>query len=235
MRRILSAIRRRVFPHLPSDVKVSTKFVPYEWFKTDFNIRTVVDIGANDGAYGAVLGSELNVERAYFFEPQRACHASIELAAKGLRHAEIFGVALSDEEGETVFIETNESPSASLLPLSQVHRDAFPNVVETGRTTVEVRRLDDVLRDREMPGDVLVKIDVQGVEDRVIRGGRETFSRASIVLIEVSFQELYEGQALFEDIHEALTGCGLRLAGLRNQIANIRPLFAHFIYVRPRP
>ena len=102
--------------------------------------------------------------------------------------------------------------------------------------TVTVARLDDILPADSIEPDVMIKIDVQGAEDRVIRGGRAVFSRASIVLIEMSFVPFYEGQPLFEEVHRLLVDCGLRLAGIKNQIndpASGRPLFAHCLYHRP--
>ena len=47
---------------------------------------------------------------------------------------------------------------------------------------------------------LLVKIDTQGFEDRVIRGGEQTIKKASIVVVEVSFTKLYEHQPLFSDL-----------------------------------
>ena len=84
--------------------------------------------------------------------------------------------------------------------------------------------------------DIMIKIDVQGAEDRVIRGGRAVFSAAKIVLIEMSFVPFYDEQPLFEEVHGLLEACGLRLAGFKNQIndpGSGRPLFAHCLYRRP--
>ncbi|MFN8465859.1 MAG: FkbM family methyltransferase [Caldilineaceae bacterium] len=46
----------------------------------------------------------------------------------------------------------------------------------------------------------MVKIDVQGFEDKVLLGGELTIRHASMLIIETSFQVLYEGQALFGDV-----------------------------------
>ena len=67
---------------------------------------------------------------------------------------------------------------------------------------------------------MLVKIDVQGYEDRVIRGGQDTISRAEIVIVETSFQCLYEGQPMFEYIYEVLTKMGFSYRGALEQISN---------------
>ena len=51
---------------------------------------------------------------------------------------------------------------------------------------------------------MLIKIDVQGFEDKVIAGGRNIIRRATILILETSFQPLYIGQPLFEDIYDSL-------------------------------
>jgi hypothetical protein len=98
-----------------------------------------------------------------------------------------------------------------------------------------VARLDDVLDVNALKGDILIKIDVQGVEDRVIRGGRAIFSTAALVLVEMSFVHMYEQQPIFDEINDLLRECGLQLAGVKNQIedpATGQPLFVHCFYRR---
>jgi hypothetical protein len=58
-------------------------------------------------------------------------------------------------------------------------------------------------------------MDVQGFEDRVIAGGLRTLERASVLWVETSFVELYEGQPLFADIHDRLRDLGFEYRGRR--------------------
>ena len=62
----------------------------------------------------------------------------------------------------------------------------------------------------------LLKIDTQGYEDRVLRGAGEMLTPTAIrmLLIEVSFVDLYENQASFADIFTLVTTRGYRLVGL---------------------
>jgi len=65
---------------------------------------------------------------------------------------------------------------------------------------------------------------------------KAVFSAAKIVLVEMSFVPIYQGQPLFEEVHRLLERCGLRLAGFKNQIEQPQtgqPLFAHCLYHRP--
>jgi hypothetical protein len=98
---------------------------------------------------------------------------------------------------------------------------------------VRLARLDDELPDP--PRDSLVKIDAQGHEIQVIRGGRKALSAAQAILIEMTFMHLYEGQALFNDVHAELDALGFDMGGFLSQFRREGtgdPLFAHCAYVR---
>ena len=102
---------------------------------------------------------------------------------------------------------------------------------------MEVRPVDSLIRTTDLPRNILVKIDVQGMEDQVLRGGRELFAATHMVLVEMCFAAFYNGQPLFEEIHEILIQMGFRHGGMRNQILSPRtgqPLFCHAIYIRAR-
>ena len=62
--------------------------------------------------------------------------------------------------------------------------------------------------------------DVQGYEDRVFRGGERTIRTSKLVVVEMSFALLYEGQPLFQDIYGLLSNWGFRYAGSLYQTLN---------------
>jgi FkbM family methyltransferase len=234
VRRVMKAVRARLRPSGQRILRV-VEFDPFEWLKREYRFQTLIDIGANNGDYGAFVSRHFQLRHAYFFEPQQAYQRDLGDIASRVPHGRVFPYALSDSEGEAEFVETNYGPSGSLLPPAPAALAEFPENAAKRRVKVPLRRLDDVLTE-PLEEDVIIKIDVQGVEDRVIRGGRRVFGAARVVLVEMSFVPFYEGQPLFEEVHELLVGCGLRFAGIKNQIMmpeTLRPGFAHCIYLRP--
>lgn len=207
----------------------------WDWVAAHAQVRTIIDIGANDGAYGAYLHGFFAAATVHAFEPLASSRAKLEALRDRIPGLTIHAVALSDEAGTATFFENEFSAASSLLRISDEARRAFPETDRAAAVTVPLARLDDVLPVDALERDILIKIDVQGVEDRVIRGGQAIFSVASVVLIEMSFVPFYVGQPLFEEVHRLLEACGLRMAGFKNQINDPgtgRPLFAHCLYVR---
>lgn len=97
--------------------------------------------------------------------------------------------------------------------------------------TVPVRQLDRVM---EPVPNAMIKIDAQGAEYTILGGGRNVVSAARLVLIEHTFRPLYQGQALFNELHARLDDFGFDLIGFRTQETDQDgvPQFAHAIYSR---
>jgi len=66
--------------------------------------------------------------------------------------------------------------------------------------------------------EMLIKLDVQGYEDRVIMGGKRTFATAKACILEICLDKLYGDQADFKEITELLYELGFKYAGNLNQI-----------------
>lgn len=207
----------------------------WTWIRSTGAIKTVIDIGANNGEYVEYLGNYFRPNAIYAFEPLTSCQPRLQEIAGQFSNMRVFQLALDDHAGEETFWENEYGPSSSLLHVSDIHKEAFPHTQRESATTVQVARLDDVLDATTLEHGVLIKIDVQGVEDRVIRGGKTLFSVADVVLIEMSFLALYDRQPIFDEINDALRTCGLRLVGIKDQTGDPstgQPLFAHCFYRR---
>jgi FkbM family methyltransferase len=225
-------VYRREQPH---------KFAPTEqdkdrWLQ-ELGIRTVLDVGANTGQFAKSIRSTLPDAAIYSFEPLRDCYVQLTAAMNDAASFQAFNFALGDETGEQTINRSSFSPSSSLLPMSAISKEAFP-FTDEGWTAerILVRRLDDVVKQLDLAPEVLIKIDVQGFEDRVIKGGWRTVQDAKIIITELSFQPLYDGQPLFDEIYGLLRAAGFRYGGAVGQLCNPNdgtPLQADGIFVRP--
>jgi FkbM family methyltransferase len=200
----------------------------FTWLANTQRFSSLIDIGANDGAFGAFLQRRFAIETVHAIEPLSK-HGS----ALRQRDFIVHSCALSDSDGAAELIISENDAGSSLLAPSQRCLDEYPQIRSVDREMVQVRPLDGLPLD-PLPAPLLIKMDAQGLEPAIIRGGRQTFAKAQAVYVETSFVPLYEGSGLFGDVHAELSALGFELRGFRAQHegANGEPLFAHVIYLR---
>jgi len=206
-----------------------------EWLKK-IPVRSIVDVGANNGDYAAFLLSLFPLAKLYGFEPLPDAFALLAQKAAADPRIIARNVSLSDVEGPVVFHRSSYAPSSSLLRMERIHKELAPKSAGNEDITVMCRRLDDELADADLEDGVFVKLDVQGAEDKVLRGGRRVLARACLVQVEVSFCLLYEGQADFGVVHGLLLEAGLEFRGFKSQLCSPddgTPLQAHAFYLKP--
>jgi FkbM family methyltransferase len=189
------------------------------WFH-DLQIATVIDIGANQGQFSITMSELLPDAKILAFEPLPDCFATLQQKMQGVSNFTGFNVALGDSSGRLTFEQNIFSPSSSFLPMSSVHKKLFPYADSSEEVSVKVELLDDFYDQLKIIEPLFIKVDVQGYEDKVLRGGSKIFQQAKLVMIETSFQELYEGQPLFDDIHKQMKHWGFSYVGSLAQSHN---------------
>jgi len=184
------------------------------------SIRTVLDIGANTGQFAWQIHRVLPDARLYSFEPLEDCYNELLKRMGHVSRFHAFNFALGDRNGQAQIYRNDFTPSSSLLSMEELHKQAFPFTSKATVKAIEIRRLDDISHELEIVDNLLVKIDVQGFEDRVILGGEKLISRASILIVETTFLPLYKDQVLFETIYDMLRQRGFVYAGSEHTIRN---------------
>jgi FkbM family methyltransferase len=147
--------------------------------------------------------------------------------------------------GPATFYVTRFDPASSLFKpntdfLAQFI--ALPDMCETVSTfDVQTTRLDDV---PEIYDCDYLKIDVQGGELDVLKGGQRLLEQVVAIHCEVEFAPVYEGQPLFADVDTFLRAAGFELIDFVNAGYNryqalperaigSRLLWAEAIYFKP--
>jgi FkbM family methyltransferase len=179
----------------------------YVWLQ-ELGIRTLIDIGANVGQYATYAREIFPEAQIYSFEPLKDCFEQLKKKMNGDFKFQAFNFALGDEHGEAQINHNEHSAASSLLKMVDLHHKHYIYAINTKSETIRIERLDDVTRSMKIKTPLMIKIDVQGFEDKVISGGVETIRKAKILIVETSFEVLYEGQSLFGDIYEKLKKLG---------------------------
>lgn len=179
-------------------------------------ISTLIDVGANIGQFSLLTRALHPHARIYAFEPLPSAADRYERLFGGDRLTTLYRLAAGERQ-ETSEIHISGRPdSSSLLPITELQNKLFPGTSQASVMTIEVNRIDDVLRDAILPEPILIKLDVQGFELSALRGMPHLLQRARYVYAEVSFRELYKGQPLANELVEWLAKAGFRLTGAYN-------------------
>lgn len=185
-------------------------------------IRTIIDVGANTGQFAKNISEFFPKSTVYCFEPLPVPFAALSEWAKTQNGKVVpLNLAIGDQEGEVeMFLHENHTPSSSLLATTKLTEEYYPFTKGQKRINVRQTTLDNALKESkvELLSDVLIKLDVQGYEDRVIAGASETLAIASACILEVSLDTLYEGQADFNGLLIKLDKLGFRYAGNLEQV-----------------
>jgi len=187
------------------------------WVK-QLALKTVIDVGANLGQFSTKMRKLLPNVVIYAFEPLPDCFKELQVAFAGDSCFHAFNVGLGDAAGQSNFMRNQSCASSSFLKITPAHTDAFPFTANTSSVIVKMERLDDMAKGMDLMAPFMLKIDVQGFEDRVLRGGGVTARKAKVVLLETSFLRLYEQQPLFDDIYMLLKGWGFAYQGSFEQL-----------------
>jgi FkbM family methyltransferase len=182
------------------------------WLK-EMRIKTILDIGANIGQSTTTFARVFPDANIYAFEPIPDCYQKLEAKFANNKNVFTVNVAVGENPGELELELNNYSPSSSFLKMHNRHAKAFPNTAVSTTIKLQVNKLDVVANNFNLQEPILAKIDVQGFEDKVIAGGKETLGKCSIIILETSFDYLYESQPLFHDIYTLMIDMGFKYAG----------------------
>lgn len=182
----------------------------------DNNISLVYDIGANEGQFAQILIDNSYRGRIVSFEPLTSAHELLKTNAMKFDNWIVESrCALGDFVGESIINISASTASSSLLIMAKSHVDAAPNTVMVSNETVSVLTMDSFFSKYECNNNRLfLKIDTQGFEYQVLKGGMNTLNYVKVLQLELSIVELYEGQKLMRDVLDYVENIGFKLWGL---------------------
>lgn len=182
------------------------------WIKRA-GVKTVIDIGAHNGEFSTAIRAVLPGVQVYAFEPLPDCYEKLKARFEGDERCSAYQVALGDQRGQVEFWRCTFSKASSVLPMADTHKREFPWSTDIEPIDTRIAPLDDFVHDLDLVPRVLLSLDVQGYEDRVIRGGMAVLRNVDYILTEVCFGLLYEGQTSFDEIYKLLKELGFDYAG----------------------
>lgn len=186
--------------------------VKNNWLRK-IGINTVIDIGASTGNYARKIREILPEAFIHSFEPIEESFVRLKKTMEDDEKSTQYNIALSDTTGSAELNISRNIGSSSFLPMTNTHTAAFPDTEVIKSISVHCDTLDNILKKEMLPRKILMKLDVQGSELKVLEGSQEILSETEIVYTEVSFCELYEKQPLVNTVIHYLWQKGFIVCG----------------------
>ena len=178
------------------------------------HIGTVIDVGANKGQFARASARFFGQAKVFSFEPVPAVFEQLLRNTQGCASITAYNFGLGSEEGVIDFYQNEHLHASSALPVSDYQKEAIPETANTTKIQVPIKRLDTVAAAwGKLSGPVLLKLDVQGYEKQVLEGSLGFLAQVDYLLFEASFISMYEGEPLFEEMHDYVQSLGFRLVG----------------------
>jgi FkbM family methyltransferase len=238
----LRSTLRRVIRHCGYDI-VPVHNAPRHTFLGigGLDVETVIDVGANHGQFAKKARELFPNAIIHCFEPLPVAADALEnWAASQTGEIRVHRMAVGAEPGRAMmWHHIDHDPSSSLLPTTSTNDLIFPQTRRRREIEVAITTLDSHFGGELATGlgRLLVKVDVQGFEDRVIAGGRNIFGTAGVAILEICVRPLYGGQPGFSEILRTFKELGLFYIGNLEQIhdAKGQPIYFDAVFARAFP
>lgn len=203
------------------------------WF-IDLNPSVIIDVGAHIGESSKLFRNIFPNAQIYAFEPNPDCYNQLNMKMIGDNRFRSYCVGLGDKTAKGKFNVNHFSPSSSFLKTSKYGTEIYPQISGSIVKTVDIKRLDDFKIKGKKNRSIILKIDVQGFEDKVLLGAKETCKFASAIIIETSFVRIYRDQPLFNDINNLMNKQKFTFSGFSEVYINTKSgkiLFTDSIFI----
>jgi len=167
------------------------------FYRRDYEITlpgpgAILDVGANIGLAAAWFAYEHPDRRVYCFEPLEGNASIIPLNNPD---AVVRRVAVGAKPGRVTLHVDGHGTMAS----------SVSRAISTSDQEFEVVALDDVVHSESIERIALLKIDVEGMEEEILRGAPETLARSERVILES------HGRAMHDSVMRQLVEAGFRI------------------------
>lgn len=166
---------------------------------------TFLDVGANHGSFSIIASQIVGLTgKVMAIEPQPKLAKAVELtlSANRLSPFQVEQIAVGDTEGEVeLLIPKDSSGAAGLYPEHSAMWAA-------DSVTVPMKPF-DALNWQDLPGKIVLKLDVEGCEYRFLNGARAMIAaRKPILIMEINPETLQAARTPLEEMKQLLRELG---------------------------
>lgn len=164
-----------------------------------FSPKNMLDIGAHFGEFSNLFHSIWPSTEILMIEGNQECETFLD--ALPFDHC----IALLSDENKEVTLHLN--PNNLQCTGTSYYKENTKHYIDSVEVQRKTFRLDEITDEVRKKFEI-IKIDTQGSELDIIRGGSETIKYASYVILEVSMVEYNSGCPLFDEVVSYMNNIG---------------------------
>jgi len=165
--------------------------------------KVILDVGSRDLEHSLLFGNRYPSARIIAFEPNPFGIKNCKFKLSNLKNPniELMEIAVSDQEGEMDFysVTVNDGCSSLLEPI-----DVPFGLKQWNKISVQVKRLDSILKELGIEQVDVLWLDTQGTELKVLKGLGDYLNNVRCIHTEACPKAYYKGHILKNELEEFL-------------------------------
>ncbi len=213
--RLFYYVRRVFFIDASEHLYSATNFIKKHTVPSPDEI--IIDVGGANGGTSVYFANAFPGHEVYCVEPNARMLPYLKAVAAKHKSVNLKPLALGSTTAEAVLHVTANDLSSSLNELNPQELKQTPpgfqaTFQEQQQLRVSVSTLDKEFKD--FSGVLLIKLDTQGTEIEVLRGGVETLKKTRFILTEMNNHLLYKNTCQYYEVDEFLRSRSFKLADI---------------------
>ncbi len=177
----------------------------------------IIDVGGFDGGTSLYFAAQFKDLDVYCIEPNSRMLPQLKTVEEKEKRIHVRNLALGGARGEAQLHVTSNNVSSSINELNREEIEKQPEVFQgwlkqEAAESVTLSTLDHEFKD--VADILLIKLDTQGTELDVLKGGAETLKRTSFILTEMNNHEMYKNACQYYEVDQFLREHSFRLADI---------------------
>lgn len=177
----------------------------------------IIDVGGAGGGTSIYFAEAFPGLKVFCVEPNPRMLPALKEVASQNQNIIVTPLALGRSSGEATLHVTANDLSSSLneidaAELKQTPAEFQQRLHEDQQVKVRTSTLDEEFRDQRRV--LLIKLDTQGTELEILKGGIETLQKTQFVLIELNNHHLYKNTCQYYEVDDFLRSRSFKLADI---------------------
>jgi FkbM family methyltransferase len=169
----------------------------------DLKFETILDVGSNKGQFILLIEKFFKNKTIYSFEPISEILNKQKQFFQYKKNIFFLNIAIGEKTEKKIFYITNRNDSSSFLKISKnINKNKDYQIKE--EREIDIKSLDEIMINKNLIKPIIMKIDTQGYELEVLKGSVNLLKKVKYIIVEISKDEIYSGQAVSNEIIDYL-------------------------------